>query len=465
MRKNFNKLLASALLLFSVSVTAQTAYLIKTVAGTGITTPFGPDGIQATASKLNNPTAVAADKFGNIYIADKTNNRIRKVNSAGIITTVAGTGTVGFSGDNGAATLATLFLPSGVAVDNAGNIYIADASNNVVRKVTVSTGIITTIAGQGPPAGPGFGGDGAAATAGTLSSPVAVAVDKYGNIFIVDQNNARIRIVDPSGNINTYAGTTSAGYNMDGIPATTAELNIPSAVCVDTFGNVYIADENNYRIRKVDVGTKMISTFAGTGVSGYTGNGGPVGGAKITYSYGVAADRFGNVFISDNQEVRKISATDSIFLYAGAYGISTFIADGGLADTSKLNNPQGLAVDTAGNLYIADEANNRIRKVYKVTLVSGVQQISGQNSNLNVFPNPNNGTFTIKGSLNSTNDDNLMVSVMNVSGQVVYKSNIVVHNGVINTLVALERSLPEGYYLLNIQSATQNEIAKFIIQK
>ncbi len=460
MNKNFNKLLVSALLMTSLSANAQIKYYIKTAAGNG-TQGYGPEtSTQATASKISTPQGVAADDKGNFYIADEGNNRIRKVTSAGIISTVAGNGTAGYSGDNAAATAATLHFPYGVAVDHAGNLYIADNYNNVIRKVN-TTGIITTFAG------PGIAttlGDGGPATAAYLSSPASVAVDKNGNVFIADMGNGRIRKVDATGTITTYAGTTISGYNMDDVAATTAQLNLPSAVCVDTFGNVYIADKNNYRIRKVDVSSQIISTIAGTGATGYTGNGGLATAAKISYSTGIAADRFGNIFISDNQEVRKINAHDSINEYAGQYSFNDYKGDGGLADTSMLAGPQGLAVDTLGNLYIADQNNNRIRKVYQVNKV-GVQQVGGQNSSVTVFPNPNKGTFTVKGSLNSAIDESVEISVINLTGEVIYKNTTAAHSGIINASIHLDESLPEGFYMLNIRSATANDVARFVIEK
>jgi trimeric autotransporter adhesin len=461
MRKNFNKLLVCALLMITVSAHAQT-YFITTVAGNGATSPFGPDNIQATTSHLNSPCGVATDDLGDFYIADKTNQRIRKVSKTGIITTVAGNGTPGYTGDGFAATAATLNSPTGVAKDKYGNIYIADNNNTVIRKVSAA-GIITTLAGPGTAT---VLGDGGPATAAYLSSPVDVAVDTFGNVFIADQGNARIReVYATSGTITTVAGTTSAGYNMDGIAATLAQLNIPSAVCVDVYGNIFIADENNYRIREVTATTGMISTVAGTGVGGYSGNGDLAASALISYSYGVAVDRSGNLFISTNDEIRKIDGTTGIIsLYAGIYGISAFGGDGGLADTSKLNTAQGLAVDTTGNLYIADESNNRIRKVYALN-TTAVQQLASQNSSITLYPDPNSGTFTIKGSLNTILDQKVSLSVTNMLGQVVYENSLVVHNGVLNTRVSLQSSLPQGLYLLNIISGTQNELTKFVIQR
>lgn len=464
MKPNFNKLLLSAFTLMMAVSTHVQAQTITTIAG-GNAAGYGPDNVQATASKLNTPTAVATDDSGNVFIADKTNNRIRKVSKTGMITTVAGTGTAGYTGDGAAATLATLSAPSGVARDNnTGNLYIADFGNNVVRQVT-PTGVITTIAGQGP-TGVGYTGDNGPATASKLDAPVDVAVNPNSDIFIVDQSNFCIRKIDGvSGVITTYAGTGSGGFNFDNVIATTAQLNIPTNVCSDKFGNIYIVDQNNYRVRKVDATTKMISTVAGTGVGGYNNNGELAVDAKLQYPSGVAVDGSGNIFISDNDEVRLISAlTGDISIYAGEYDSVSFAGDGGPATVSKLNTPKGLAVDTSGNVYLADEGNNRIRKITKRN-TTGIQQVAMQNGNIQLLPNPNNGAFIIKGSLNLATDEAVSFLVTDMLGQAVYENSIMAHKGMVNTPITLGSSLPDGCYLLHIRSGTQNEITRFVIQK
>src|SRR5438876_70388 len=234
--------LAMAALVLAVPALSQT---INTVAGGG-----AGDGGAATDASLNQPRGVALDASGNLYIADQSNLRIRKVDAAaGIITTVAGNGSPAFAGDGGAATSASLNEPSGVAVDASGNVYIADQSNHRIRKVDAATGIITTVAGNGSPA---FAGDGGAATSASLNNPDGVAVDASGNVYIADQSNHRIRRVPAAtGIITTVAGNGSPAFAGDGGAATSASLNYPDRVALDASGNLYIADQNNHRIRKV----------------------------------------------------------------------------------------------------------------------------------------------------------------------------------------------------------------------
>ena len=255
--------------------------VINTVAGNG-TEGYTGDGGAATAAELNTPDGVAVDSAGNIYIADTVNCRIRKViASTGTITTVAGNGTCGYAGDGKAATSAELFEPSGVALDSANNIYIADWDNSRIRKVTVSTGIISTVAGNGTR---GYSGDGGKATSAKLDNPYGLAIDNTGNIYIADTGNYRIRKVTLStGIISTVAGNGKQGYAGDAGPATSAEFEGPTGVAVDTAGNFYVADSYGNRIRKVTASTGIISTAAGNGNTGHSGDGGPATSAQLYY--------------------------------------------------------------------------------------------------------------------------------------------------------------------------------------
>ena len=330
---------------------------ISTVAGNG-TFGFSGDGAAATDARLQNPRGVAVDGSGNLYIAARNNHRIRKVDaSSGNISTVAGTGTAGFSGDGAAATAAQLNFPQDMAVDGSGNLYIADRSNYRIRKVD-SSGNISTVAGNGTS---GFSGDGAAATAAQLNAPRAMALDGSGNLYIADSNNNRIRKVDSSGNISTVAGGGPLG---DGGAAVAAQLNFPWGVGLDGSGNLYIADSNNHRIRKVD-SSGNISTVAGTGTSGFSGDGGAATAAQLHFPYGVALDGSGNLYIADrdNQRIRKVDTAGVISTVAGSSTTGAFSGDGGAATDARLNNPWDVALDGSGNLYIADRDNNRIRKV------------------------------------------------------------------------------------------------------
>ena len=249
---------------------------------------------------------MAVDGAGNLYIADTNNDRIRKVDSAGTITTIAGTGERRFGGDGGPAIQAQLDAPSGVVVDGAGNLYIADRANHRIRKVD-STGTITTIAGTGER---GFGGDGGPATQARLNYPYGVAVDGAGNLYIADLANHRIRKVDSTGTITTFAGTGERGFGGDGGPASQAQLNFPTGVAVDEAGNLYIADWSNARIRKVD-GTGTITTIAGTGERGFSGDSGPATQAQLDDPTGVAVDGAGTLYIADasNHRIRLLTPT------------------------------------------------------------------------------------------------------------------------------------------------------------
>ena len=332
---------------------------ITTVAGTG-ESGFSGDGGPATQAQLSQPASVAVDGAGNLYIADAVNHRIRKVDAMGTITTVAGTGESGFSGDGGPASEAQLNIPASVAVDGAGNLYIADLFNDRIRKVD-ATGTITTVAGTGES---GFGGDGGPATQAQLQPPYGVAVDGAGNLYIVDRSNNRIRKVDPAGTITTVAGTGERGFSGDGGPASEAQLRAPTGVAVDGAGNLYIVDRSNNRIRKVDA-AGTITTVAGTGERRFGGDGGPASEAQLNYPLGVAVDGAGNLYIADtgNSRIRKVDATGTITTVAGTGERGGFSGDGGPATQAQLSQPASVAVDGAGNLYIADTTNSRIRKV------------------------------------------------------------------------------------------------------
>jgi sugar lactone lactonase YvrE len=337
------------------------AGIITTVAGTG-TSGYSGDGGQATSANLNTPNDIALDSSGNIYIADVSNSVIRKVTvSTGYISTVAGTGTSGYSGDGGQATSATMKFPYGVALDSSGNIYVADNTGNCIRKVTVSTGIITTVAGTGSA---GYNGDGGQATLATLNQVQGVFVDASGNIYIPDYASQRIRKVTVStGIITTVAGTGSQGYSGDGGQATSAMINYPQGVFVDTSGNIYIPDNLNFRIRKVTISTGYISTVAGTGTQGYSGDGGQATSATLNYPYSVVLDASGNIYIADkaNYRIRVVTVSTGIITTLAGTGSSGYSGAGGQATSATFNEPKGITIDASANIYVADNNNNRIR--------------------------------------------------------------------------------------------------------
>ena len=337
--------------------------ILTVVAGNGAP-GFSGDNGPATSAQLNRPNGVAVDSAGNLYIADTYNDRVRKV-SNGLITTVAGTGVRGFSGDNGPATSVELGLPSGVAVDSAGNLFITDSYNNLVRKV--SNGVITTVAGNGTG---GYSGDNGPATSAELEYPFGVGVDSAGNIYIADFFNNIIREVS-NGVITTLAGNGTQGFSGDNGPATSAQLNRPYEVAADSAGNIYIVDTGNSRVRKVSNGA--ITTVAGNGFVGYGGDNGPATSAELFYPQGIAVDSAGNIYIADtnNYRVRKVSSGEIVTVMGnGTYG---FNGDNGPATSAQLGSPSGVVADSAGSLYIADTFNNRIRKVSNgaITTVAG----------------------------------------------------------------------------------------------
>ncbi len=343
----------------AVAAWAQPAahWIIETVAGPG---SFSGDGGPAVEAQLRSPQGVAVDAAGNLYIADSSNHRIRKVDAAsGDISTVAGDGTEGYGGDGGPATQAQLAFPRGVALDGAGNLYIADLRNHRIRKVDPA-GVISTVAGDGAL---GYGGDGGPAAQAQLRFPQDVAVDAAGNLYIADGLNHRIRKVDPAGVISTTAGDGTRGYGGDGGPAVEAQLRSPQGVAVDAAGNLYIADTSNQSIRKVDP-AGVISTVAGDGTFGYGGDGGPAAQARLAFPRGVAVDAAGNLYIADSSDrIRKVDAATSIISTVAGGGTYGYGGDGGPATAARLAFPRGVAVDAAGNLYIADAGNGHIRKV------------------------------------------------------------------------------------------------------
>ena len=323
----------------------------STVIAGAPTRDFAGDGGPATSARLRWPSSVAADTLGNLYIADRDNHRIRKVSPEGLILTIAGNGSPGFSGDGGPAISAQLNRPSGIAVDAVGNVYISDSSNSRIRKVSPD-GVIVTVAGIGvccvSVAGVIDLGDGGPAALAQLNQPMGLVTDAAGNLYIADTANSRIRKVSPNGIITTVAGTGTAGFSGDGGPATSARLDHPIDVDLDSTGSLYISDSGNNRVRKV-TRDGVITT---------------VGTPDVRRLMGIAVDSVGNLYIADgsNVRIRRLSPDGSIVTIAGN-GICGFAGDGGEATAAQFCEPSDVAVDTAGNIYIADSSNNRIRKV------------------------------------------------------------------------------------------------------
>jgi sugar lactone lactonase YvrE len=330
---------------------------IATLAGNGSSGYTGDGGV-ATLATLDDPESVAIGPSVGIYIADTGNNCIRKVGANGMIATVAGTGEEGYLGDGGAAVAAKLSAPRGVAVDSSGNVYIADTGNNCVREVSTS-GIITTLAGTGEE---GYIGDGGPATSAKLSAPRGVAVDSSGNIYVADTGNHCIREIRVSKIITTITGDGTPSYSGDGGAAIRAELCAPRGVAVGPAGRIYIADTGNNCIRIVDR-RGNIATIAGNGVPLFMGERKAAISAYLNSPDGIAVDSSGNVFISDtlNQRVRRIGADGIIETVVGT-GAQGEAGDGFPPASAELSYPCGIAVDTSGNVYIADSKNNRVRR-------------------------------------------------------------------------------------------------------
>ncbi len=332
--------------------------VVTPVAGTGLAGRSG-DGGPATSAALRDPRDVAVDGVGNIFIADSSNEQIRRVDAAtGIITTIAGTGTRGYAGDGATAVGAQLSTPSGLAIDGLGNIYFADTDNQRVRRIDAATGFITTIAGNGSRT---FGGDTGPGNMASLAHPFRVAVDAPGNIYIADQENYRIRRVDAvTGIITTYAGVGVATFGGDNGLATGAGFS-PIGVAVDSTGAVYIADFPDNRVRRVDPSTKIITTVAGTGTGVDDGDGGPATSAPVDGPSALGTDAAGNLFLSTtNARIRRVDAvTDVITTVAGSATPS--VADGGAATSAPIGLAYAVAVDATGNVFAG--AGARVRRI------------------------------------------------------------------------------------------------------
>ena len=334
---------------------------IKTIAGNG-SSGYSGDGQAATSAELSAPGGVVVDAAGDILIADTGNNAVRKV-TAGKISTIAGNGKAGYTGDGGVAASAELNAPAALLLDASQDILISDSGNSAIRKITAATKVISTYAGNGHLS---YSGDFGLAANAQLDSPSGVSVDSFGNLFIADQYNSEIREVGGSnGEIKGVAGSGKAGYSGDGGPAAKAQVNEPFGVFVDAAENVFIADTQNHAIRKVTAATGIISTVAGNGTHGYSGDGGPATSAQLNEPAGVAVDRAGDIFIADssNNVIREVVASTGVIKTVAGTGQFGYRGDNGLAVSAELEDPSALQVDASGNLFIADTGNNVIREV------------------------------------------------------------------------------------------------------
>lgn len=435
--------LLSLLLLWHMPTHSQ---VIVTAAGTGSPT-YGGDGGPATAAQLQNPYGVTLDKDGNLYICDQVNWRVRKVSPAygGTIATIAGNGTPGYSGDGIDGKYANIRGVYDVAVDKKGNAYLADAGNHRIRKVSAS-GIITTYAGTGTA---GYNGDGIAATSAMLSEPIGICIDDTGNIFVADRFNRRIRKIDTFGIITTIAGNSAAGYAADGALAGTASLDEVWCVRVDRFGTVFFTD--NRRLRKITTAGTLL-TVAGNGTLGDAGDGGPALAAELLVS-AFAIDDGGNIYIADGGacRVRKIEADGVITAFAGN-GAGGYSGDWGNPLMARLHTCGGIAVAPNGDVYIGDVGNHRVRLV--TTHLVGITGPEAGTDGLSVFPNPASGAVTVV--LTEATGIEAEATVVAVDGRVMdsfcLRANAPLH---------LSTPWPAGNYVINI-TAGSRKLSKVI---
>ena len=332
---------------------------------------YAGDGGAAPAAAMRNPGGVAVGVDGSLFVADTENHVVRKIDGlTGIVTTVAGTGAPGWAGDGLLATAARLQSPRDVAVASNGDLFIADTGNQAIRKVSGATGIITTVAGNGAA---GSSGDGGAAAEARLNAPCGIVAAENGDLYVADAGNNRVRrIASATGVITTVAGTGAAGYAGDGGRATSARLRAPEGVELAPNGDLYIADTSNQAVRRVAAATGVITTIAGTGAPGYSGDGAAAVAARLNAPVALAASAAGAIYVVErgSSVVRRFTVGGTIATVAGC-GAAGNAGDGGSATEARLSGPVGIALDASGAVYVADSANHRVRKFSERLAVVG----------------------------------------------------------------------------------------------
>jgi len=438
--KKYFQLLSLSITLATVTVSAQPG-IITTVAGTHAAGVTAGNGGPATDAGLGNIRGLAVDIHGNIYIVENISS-VRKIDFTGTINKFAGTDTIGYSGDGNPALLARIGLPTDVAADALGNVYITDQYNHVVRKVN-AYGIISSFAGNGAT---GCNGDGLPAISAQIGRPVAIATDPFGNVYFTDVQHQVVRKVNTLGIISTVAGVIDTqGYSGDGGPATLAKLRGPQGIAADNSGNIYISDGGNNAIRRVNP-AGIITTIAGDGTIGFGGDGGSAVSAKLNGPIGIALDGQNNLYIADpgNHRVRKIDAAGVISTVAGG-DTTGYTGDGGPATAALLNGANDVATDGAGNVYISDRFNRLVRKINSTLSVSSVPA----DKKTSIYPNPCSGSFDVHLPIAGP----AHLELVNSIGQTVYS----VDTRQQDSHVDVPMSVANGLYLLHISTSTASE--------
>ncbi|MDY7394672.1 T9SS type A sorting domain-containing protein [Aureibaculum sp. 2210JD6-5] len=433
MRKNYIILL---LLTFVYNAQSQT---ITTVAGTG-SSGFSGDGGLATTAKLNLPFNLTFDKSDNIYIADTYNNSIRRIdNESGIITTVVGTANK--------KEISELKTPIGLTFDNYNNLYVADLANLRIRKVNLDTGSsITLVAQKSETEFPNINEP--------LGGPFNVVFDKQGNLYVSVNGDSNVKKVDfTTGKVTVVAGTGEVGFSGDGGQASAAKLANPTGLALDGKGNIYISDTGNERIRKVNLSTGVISTIAGTGETGFVGEGTDATKAQLANPLGLAIDNAGDLFVVDrgNNMVRKINLSNGTISTVVGTGEAGYSGDGELAKNAQLANPTGLAFNNAGELFVVDRGNNRIRKISG--LANADTEDASAETSIKVYPNPSTDKINIE------LKDNVQlksVAMFNANGGQV---KVQMNDKTLNVA-----KLPRGIYVLRIATSEGSTEQKVVLE-
>ncbi len=427
------------------------AQIITTVAGNG-TPGYTGDGGDATAAYIDRPIGICGDQKGNIYFTESFNHIVRKIDTGGVLTTFAGIGSPGFTGDSGPATGAQLNSPLAITFDPKGNMYVVDIGNSRIRKIDTA-GIITTIAGNGTS---GYNGDSIAAITAILNNPLDIASDTTGNIYIADLRNYRIRKIDIAGVITTIGGNGTAGFSGDSVSATAAQMT-PLGIATDKQGNIFISDSSD-RVRKINR-SGIITTIAGTGISGYSGDNGAAVSATLSGPRSLAVNDSEDLFISDiyNTRIRKINNLGIITTFAGN-GAGGYNGDGGLATAAQVNSVKGLFAMPSGKIYFSDEGNYRVRCI-------GCRNSMG----LNDLKITSTSRFLVMG--NPTHDGNIRLMVKSL---VTISLNITISNalgnivkkieGMTNTYITTDFSIPPGVYYVKASTSSGIFFEKIVIE-